>query len=682
MLARSLASLVTLFLSLSALPGLALPSINDSRVSDPCATIAGQKWAAPSDVRACFTSFRVDPVEKANILTASTRILDFHTSTNYQIRAPQPFTADVHEDIIRDLQRINETEYENDLDLHIDISRSFKKLNDGHVVYINYCYDGLYSNFIPLPLVHLTDKLGFQHVHIAPEAFGVTKAEFHDQIDFWQNALPGDLKGNLESLNGAKVLLIDGKLPYVAVDENAAITGSFQGLGTRQNSFFSSYSRAAGGWTYVLGQFASQSLPLSDYVELTILREGKVLPETFTVPFRSRISTSAVAWTDSASFRAKNCKATAGTNGVDYYASSPPNTTVQDSTARAQQQPKISPDDLRKHPLNVILDATPPSDITLPPELVPASPPLGGSYSVAQFYYLNETQTGVLALGSFSAASFADLQTNLLVGLQNLKAAGAKQLIVDVTNNGGGFICVAHWLHRIITGAKSTTEPQAGLYTEARDQPLARAITAAIANGADPEFQLLYNPTNWAFGNNSLFPEKYDWLKDPVRKVINDHEDFFSQKLGQECQPFSIDPPAEALFDPKKTVVVSNGRCASSCSLFSITMNKLEGTKAVVFGGRNTVKQQYCGTVGGQSTNFATINSEIKSAKLKGHSLSPPDFLTNSVVGITWRLGFGIWNPEQPEEWEDHPANVHLDLTKENVNNPLAIWNDVIKAVF
>ena len=116
--------------------------------------------------------------------------------------------------------------------------------------------------------------------------------------------------------------------------------------------------------------------------------------------------------------------------------------------------------------------------------------------------------------------------------------------------------------------------------------------------------------------------------------------------------------------------------------LAQITMNKLEGTKTAVFGGRNTVRQQYCGIVGGQSTNFATINSEIKSTKLKGHPLSPPDFLTNSVVGITWRLGFGIWKPEEPEEWQDHPADVRLALTKDNVNNPFAIWNDVAKAVF
>lgn len=49
-------------------------------------------------------------------------------------------------------------------------------------------------------------------------------------------------------------------------------------------------------------------------------------------------------------------------------------------------------------------------------------------------------------------------------------------------------------------------------------------------------------------------------------------ESLIFDRLGQECQPegFPTAPPNEALFDPKKVVIVSNGRCASSCSLFSV----------------------------------------------------------------------------------------------------------------
>ena len=78
---------------------------------------------------------------------------------------------------------------------------------------------GLYGTFVPLPLVHLTDKLGFQHVHIAPEAFKVAKAEFPDQIAFWQNALPDYLKGNLESVR---------EPTYVTVPGNSRTDGSAQ----------------------------------------------------------------------------------------------------------------------------------------------------------------------------------------------------------------------------------------------------------------------------------------------------------------------------------------------------------------------------------------------------------------------------------------------------------------------
>jgi hypothetical protein len=43
-----------------------------------------------------------------------------------------------------------------------------------------------------------------------------------------------------------------------------------------------------------------------------------------------------------------------------------------------------------------------------------------------------------------------------------------------------------------------------------------------------------------------------------------------------------------------------------------ITMSKKEGVKTIVVGGKSDVPQQYCGVVGGQSTDFSTIDVEIK----------------------------------------------------------------------
>lgn len=51
--------------------------------------------------------------------------------------------------------------------------------------------------------------------------------------------------------------------------------------------------------------------------------------------------------------------------------------------------------------------------------------------------------------------------------------------------------------------------------------------------------------------------------------------------------------------------------------MFQITMAKEEGVKTVVVGGKQGVRQQYCGTVGGQSTDFSTIDTEIKVCTLE-----------------------------------------------------------------
>lgn len=154
------------------------------------------------------------------------------------------------------------------------------------------------------------------------------------------------------------------------------------------------------------------------------------------IPYRSRFSSASINFTDLVSYRANNCVAQNTTNGYDLYGAGALSTFESDVSpvARFQQQPYITRHDARKQPVNVILDASPLSDIELPRELQPSLTPLNESYSVAQFYMLNDTLTGVLALGSFSAPNFTAFGNSLLSGLQGLKKLGARNLIVDVVS--------------------------------------------------------------------------------------------------------------------------------------------------------------------------------------------------------------------------------------------------------
>ncbi|KAG7091915.1 hypothetical protein E1B28_008310 [Marasmius oreades] len=402
---------------------------------------------------------------------------------------------------------------------------------------------------------------------------------------------------------------------------------------------------------------------------LDVVRLNSTKLEQITFPYRARMNT-ARNFIDGASYRSINCSPTNNTNGVDIYA-----------TGASFQKAPSKPQKL----VNVILDATPVSDVVLPPELQPPSAPLDGSFKDGAFFDLDDGKTSVLALGSFGTEEndFEVMQTELLKGLTEMKARGKTQLIIDVSNNGGGFRCLAAWLHRIIAGPKNTTVPQAGIDTKARNSPFARAIVnEIISNDRDPEQQLLYNPLQWTNASNQPFGAKENWLLPPVNVTINGRPDQFSQRLGVECPPFSSPPPESALFDTRKVVIVSNARCASSCSMLSITMKVLEGAKTVVVGGKKDVQQQYCGTVGGQSTDFATIDTEIKTVHLKNDSAAPPDLKLPGMQGITWRLAFALDGSGEPEEWKDHSADAQLLLTRALVNNPNAIWKEVAKRFF
>lgn len=200
-----------------------------------------------------------------------------------------------------------------------------------------------------------------------------------------------------------------------------------------------------------MGNFASQGLPLTDSVTIMVQRPGHWTIDTITVcrthdsditlglimrlqlPYRSRLAV-ATNFTDSTSYRAQLCVPTAETNGVDAYAAAVQKRDDELTPPPIEPfevQPKLNPTDRRKYALNVFVDSDIMQNIGLPSELLPANP-VNGSAGVAQFFMLDDKKTGVLALGSFSDASYARLQKAMLDGLLNLKAQGATQLIVDI----------------------------------------------------------------------------------------------------------------------------------------------------------------------------------------------------------------------------------------------------------
>ncbi|KAH8827563.1 hypothetical protein DL96DRAFT_1599472 [Flagelloscypha sp. PMI_526] len=647
------------------------------QAQDPCAAIAGQKWVAASDARACFKSFAYNADIKANIVEVVNKTMAFHTSTNYEIQAPSPFD-DVHQDIIATLARVGSQSYDTDFDFHVDLATSTRTMGDGHSVYVNMCYDSTYTTYVPAPLVLLEDADGSQNIYIAPEAYTVFSQDFFSgQVDVWQAAL-GDIP--LQSIAGAKVISVNNEDPWKAVDANAAIAGSYQSFATRQNSFFASHVISASAWSYMPGQFAQKALPLVDSVTLTIQRENATTTDTITLPYRSRFGDSSKAFTNSASFWANNCLATSSTNGspitnggsVDVSSSAPARFSSQSTRNATSSKPLI---------VDTILDVNSAPSVPMPASLTPTKRNIQASLDTFG-WILDDEKTGVFSSGNFNGGS----EISLMVGLSNLvrllKSNNVERLIIDVSNNQGGLVCTAAYFHYIFFGNTSTTYPQALLPTKLRVPDLSQKLVDNIIN-QNLSTNLRYHPSNLKNATNQPFSAKTNYLREgTVDTEVNGHEDRFSQTIGQECQPFYYFDMPQTPEWTGEIVIVSNGRCASSCALFVTTMVKEERVKVVSIGGKKGTAQEYAGTIGGQSLDFSDIDTEIKSAGLKSDEWAPPDFITNSYQGITWRLAQGVNNKNEPEEWQSRPAVQNYQLTRDVIGYPWKIWTDLATKVF
>ena len=77
---------------------------------DPCAKIAGQTFAVPSDALACLKSFPFNETLRQNVMHNVARVFDFYTFEDYALNSPPPFQESTV-NIRAEIARINSSHY-------------------------------------------------------------------------------------------------------------------------------------------------------------------------------------------------------------------------------------------------------------------------------------------------------------------------------------------------------------------------------------------------------------------------------------------------------------------------------------------------------------------------------------------------------------------------------------------
>jgi len=237
--------------------------------------------------------------------------------------------------------------------------------------------------------------------------------------------------------------------------------------------------------------------------------------------------------------------------------------------------------------------------------------------------------------------------------ITSLQVAGAKRLLIDLTNNPGA-----------ISG-----------------NPLAQKIVdrqIALGISEDDSF---YVPEQWAFLNGTLFPNDFNYIDPPIPVTVNGVKDATSLRFHDAC-PHSVPIPNLPPFDPAMVAIVTNGNCASTCALFSTLMWERHNTTIAVFGGRPGQSIEFKGMAGYQVLEWSDLDSEIKTAGLKNDPLAPPDLLVSANMRHNWRTAYSYLDGDAPIAYFSEPPSVRFPYTADTYNDPQNLWTFAARKIF
>ncbi|KAF8270072.1 hypothetical protein EI94DRAFT_1798564 [Lactarius quietus] len=595
-------------------------------LSDPCAAISGSHFSTPEDTLACLKSFPFNETLQQNVMATVSRVFDFYTF-EYYYPSSGPFPSTI--DIRAELARINSTLYPTDYDFNLDLYNTINQLNDGHTLWLPNCYVN-WEALLPTPVVSISIPSGF--------------TSYYESIGF-----------NWTRLAGAQVLQIEGMDPFDYVDFVAdTVTGNYLDHNVRVNSVYTGYRLLGSTFSQKFGDLAGRVFNPIEDLTFSLVPVGATEAENVTVPFLDVFT--GYSFSDRDSYWANNCAANANTNGVNR------------SSKRDQQPPP-------KLPAKGIIRS--PSDvIALPAQYQPSLAVVDTNASYMVSYMLPDDITGVIFVGSFEEPDNDQFQADLANTISSLTDAGATRLLMDLTNNPGGFICQGLFLHQYLTGLDYGYP---GFQSAVRGNALAQKIVQqVIAENISPDVSF-YVPEQWAFLNDTLLPNNFNYIAPPVPVVINGIGDTTSQRFHDVC-PYSISIPSQAPFNLSQVAIVTNGNCASTCALFSTLMWERHNTTIAVFGGRPGQSIEFKGMAGNQVLEWTDLDTEIKTALLKNDPLAPPDFFCD--MRHNWRTAYSYDDEDTPIAYLSEPPTLRFPYTNDTYNNPQKLWIFAAQEIF
>ncbi|KAK3389421.1 peptidase S41 family protein [Podospora didyma] len=363
--------------------------------------------------------------------------------------------------------------------------------------------------------------------------------------------------------------------------------------------------------------------------------------------------------------------------------------------------------------------------------------------NITSGYFLNGTgydDVAVLAVSAFSAGGgisaveyLTNFQDTVATFLAQSKLQNKKRLVIDVTANGGGFVVAGYelfaqifpdapdfqannlresdslklmaetsgrFLDQIInfngnTDANSTDiGADAGASTQAQAFSILQqssVVSNLVPGGVfTPDGGNLTSVAE-ILGPVTLKGDRFTAYQFTPLNMTN--SDFNLTGTGSRSNP----PPA--VFAPEDVVLLTDGTCGSTCTIFSYLMILQLGVRTTVVGGRpqNGPMQSVGGVEGAQVFFFEDISAAASAVLV----LSPADNVTDSEIAlldegyalrraanparpgaVNGKNAFMRADAQTPLQFLYQPANCRFFYTKDMIYGPEEVWKRTVDATW
>ncbi|KAF3282344.1 hypothetical protein TWF970_001754 [Orbilia oligospora] len=328
--------------------------------------------------------------------------------------------------------------------------------------------------------------------------------------------------------------------------------------------------------------------------------------------------------------------------------------------------------------------------------------------------YFLKSETAVLQLTSFAPECWSDVpQTIKAISnfLKMCRKRNAKKLIIDITNNGGGYIMLGYDLFLQLfpqtvpySGQRNRANPGGLVEARAFDY-ITFEMFEKLVNHNSTLSSLAFAATwsNWA--HSVILNDDYEKFKD-VNELIGHSKinkdrysslwrfNVFEPIFGLGVHDYTKDnltPP----FEPENIILLTDGQCSSTCSTFSEFMQTLKGVKSVSVGGIPTPGRGMPLVGGVRGSEILSFRNLLDAAdavsvlrptkdevELARRRRDLPQKLPLPISGNVNSLDNVRKGHDAPLQFIEEPATCRMFYTKETLADIGALWNSVDDAAF